>query len=107
MSQHTYKTEGSDRKHGALRMIGMCTCGWQGQAVEGQDNHSRELSKIQWEQHMSKIQNPDDFLQGQRDCQAGIPHKPNMSTDYDRGYLVEYEREQVMTELSLRRTRHG
>lgn len=49
-----------------------------------------------------RVLNTDDFLQGQRDCQAGIPHAPNRSTDYDRGYQCEYEREQVMSELSRR-----
>jgi hypothetical protein len=47
----------------------------------------------------------DDFLQGQKDCQAGIPHKPNMGSYYDRGYMVEYEREQVISELSRQRVR--
>lgn len=49
------------------------------------------------------IQRADDFIQGQKDCQDGVPHKRNMSRDYDRGYMVEYEREQAMTELSNQR----
>ena len=48
-----------------------------------------------------RIQSPDDFLQGQRDCQEGI--KPqSISSDYNRGYACEYEREQMVTELGLR-----
>ena len=47
-----------------------------------------------------RIQSPDDFLQGQRDCQEGI--KPqSISSDYNRGYACEYEREQMVTELGL------
>lgn len=50
----------------------------------------------------------DDFLQGQKDCQKGIEHKRNMGPWYDRGYMTQYEREQVMTELSNQRAgRHG
>ena len=45
--------------------------------------------------------NVDDFLQGSRDCQQGLPHK-HKSESYDRGYACEYEREQVMTEVSLK-----
>lgn len=51
------------------------------------------------------IENADDFLQGQRDCQAGVKHEAGRSRDYNRGYAAEYEREQVMTELSQRRER--
>ena len=53
------------------------------------------------------IKSADDFLQGQRDCQDGVPHKQGMSSDYDRGYACEYESEQVMSELGLRRANHG
>ena len=54
---------------------------------------------------LGKAQFIDDFLQGQKDCQAGIRHKPNMGSAYDRGYMAEYEREQVLSELSRRRVR--
>lgn len=40
----------------------------------------------------------EDFLRGERDCDAGHPHKPNESMDYDRGYRVQYELEQLATE---------
>ena len=46
----------------------------------------------------------DDFLQGQRDCQEGIPHKSGKSDSYNRGYSAEYEREQIMSELSRQRS---
>ena len=36
----------------------------------------------------------DDFLQGQRDCKAGIPHEAGKSVNYDRGYGFQYELEQ-------------
>lgn len=48
------------------------------------------------------IKSPDAFLQGQRDCQAGIPHESGKGADYDRGYACQYERDQVATELSRR-----
>jgi len=48
------------------------------------------------------INHPDEFLRGQKDCADGVPHKPNMGRDYDRGFMIEYEREQVISELSRR-----
>lgn len=42
----------------------------------------------------------DDFLRGQRDCKNGEPHKSGQSESYDRGYGAEYEKEQVLTEMS-------
>ena len=47
-----------------------------------------------------RIQSPDDFLQGQRDCQEGIKPR-SISHDYKRGYACEYAREQMATELGL------
>jgi len=38
----------------------------------------------------------DDFLQGQRDCEEGIPHQEGKSEAYDRGYGAQYELEQIM-----------
>jgi len=35
-----------------------------------------------------------DFLQGQRDCKAGIPHKSGKGDNYDYGYNFQYELEQ-------------
>lgn len=55
MSEHKYKTEGSDYKHGALRMVAMCTCGWHGKVVEGQDNMSRLNCEQQWQEHMAQV----------------------------------------------------
>lgn len=37
----------------------------------------------------------NSFLQGQRDCKAGIPHKSGKGEDYDYGYGFQYELEQV------------
>ena len=50
-----------------------------------------------------KVLSADDFLRGQRDCRDGVPHKPNQSRDYARGYGAQYEMEQVTTELSMSR----
>ena len=43
----------------------------------------------------------DDFLQGQRDCKAGVEHKAGKSKAYDDGYGTQYEAEQSMTEMGL------
>ncbi len=42
----------------------------------------------------------DDFLQGQRDCKNGVPHKPMQGEAYDRGYGAQYESEQIATEMT-------
>ncbi len=42
----------------------------------------------------------DDFLRGQWDCQEGNQHQSGQSEAYDRGYAVEYEREQILTEMT-------
>ena len=39
--------------------------------------------------------NADDFLQGQRDCEKGVPHKDG-SESYNRGYAAQYELEQIL-----------
>lgn len=52
---HIYKTEGSDYKHGALRMIAMCSCGWSGSVIDGQGRASQEDAKSQWEGHMYEV----------------------------------------------------
>lgn len=100
---HAFKTEGSDCK--PYRMVAMCSCGWQGPVIDGQGARSQELAKTQWSAHKTtdSISSADDFLQGQRDCQEGVPHKAGHSKDYDRGYMTEYEREQVLSELSRRK----
>lgn len=46
--------------------------------------------------------NTADWLLGEKDCLAGKPHKSGMSKDYDRGYAVRYQQEQVQTYLSER-----
>lgn len=43
----------------------------------------------------------DDFLQGQRDCIAGVAHESGKDEAYDRGYATEYEKQQIATELAL------
>lgn len=48
----------------------------------------------------------DDFMRGQSDCKKGHPHKAGRSSAYDRGYSVQYELEQIQSELSASR-RHG
>jgi hypothetical protein len=43
----------------------------------------------------------DDYLRGARDCQRGNLY-PDQSPAYYKGYSIQYEKEQVMTELGLR-----
>jgi hypothetical protein len=40
----------------------------------------------------------DDFLNGQRDCMDGIPHKESSSAAYTRGYGTQYTKEQIDSE---------
>jgi hypothetical protein len=55
--KHEYRTEGSDYKHGALKMVAMCSCGWSGTVIDGQDNDSRREAKRQWDSHMQDVAN--------------------------------------------------
>ena len=45
------------------------------------------------------LQFADDFMEGQRDCQQGIPHEAGHSEAYDRGYGAEYEWAAVQDEM--------
>jgi len=57
-----------------------------------------------WRQKMSQPKSPiNEFIDGQKDCRAGKPHKPGRSKDYDSGYSVEYELEQIRTARSMQR----
>ena len=50
---------------------------------------------------MSDMKFEREFLQGQRDCKAGI--KPsNQSEAYHRGYSAQYESDQIDSHLSIR-----
>jgi hypothetical protein len=42
----------------------------------------------------------DEFLRGQNDCFEGIPHKPDQSEAYDRGYSAQYHLEAELSELT-------
>ncbi len=41
--------------------------------------------------------NTSAYIQGGIDCRKGLPHKPGMHPDYNRGYGAQYELEQVLT----------
>ena len=41
----------------------------------------------------------NDFLQGEKDCQEGIPHEDGKSEAYDSGYSSRYQHEQNMSAL--------
>ena len=40
--------------------------------------------------------NTDDFLRGQRDCKAGVPHKDG-TVDYNRGYSAQFEIQEALS----------
>jgi len=50
--------------------------------------------------------NINDYLDGQKDCENGTPHKAGRSESYDRGYAAQYELEQIATEVGLRNEQH-
>ena len=41
-----------------------------------------------------------EFLNGQWDCEEGIPHKAGKSEYYDRGYSAQYTLEQIKSEIT-------
>ena len=42
----------------------------------------------------------NDFIRGQRDCEAGWPPRVGQSEAYYRGYSTQYEKEQVQAEMT-------
>ena len=38
----------------------------------------------------------DSFIQGQKDCRDGKPHKAGKPEAYDEGFRFQYELEQIM-----------
>ena len=42
---------------------------------------------------MSK-DNLDDYVRGENDCKAGLPHKPDQSPEYDMGMVFQATQEQ-------------
>lgn len=40
--------------------------------------------------------NIGEFIDGQKDCRDGIPHKQGMTESYDRGYSCQYELERMV-----------
>ena len=44
----------------------------------------------------------NEYLRGQSDCKNGLPHQPNQHPDYDRGFAIQYEWEQVLTQTTLK-----
>lgn len=50
---------------------------------------------------MSEPESPvNQFIDGQKDCQKGVPHEAGKSKDYDRGYEYEYWRQERQTAIS-------
>ena len=46
------------------------------------------------EEGESKVNNLDDFIKGQKDCEAGEQAKQDQSDAYNRGYAAQYQHEQ-------------
>lgn len=40
-----------------------------------------------------------DFVNGQKDCRNGMPHKDGHGESYDAGYSFQYELEQITGEI--------
>lgn len=53
------------------------------------------------------MNNTDEFLRGQRDCKAGIEHKPGQPEFYDRGYSYQYFIEQQQSERTQHQQQKG
>ena len=41
-----------------------------------------------------------DFVKGQKDCRAGVPHIAGKSESYNQGYSFEYNLEQIFSSRS-------
>ena len=51
MSEHTYRTEGSDTK--PYRMLGMCSCGWRGQVRDIENwRTTHDEAMVEWQEHV-------------------------------------------------------
>ena len=44
---------------------------------------------------MERIENESEYLRGMKDCKEGKAHQAGQHKDYDRGYAIQYEFEQV------------
>ena len=54
-----------------------------------------------WEQRIGiPIHNPNEFMDGVRDCRDGNDIRRGMGHDYNRGYCAQYTHEQNLNELS-------
>ena len=42
----------------------------------------------------------NDFVRGEEDCKSGLPHKPDQSPEYDKGYGFQHQKEQNDTARS-------
>lgn len=49
-----------------------------------------------------KIESADEFLAGQIACKNGEKCSQGASKDFERGYMAQYEMEQILTERSRR-----
>ena len=53
-----------------------------------------------WENKIgTTICNPNEFMDGVRDCREGNKHRNGMGHDYDRGFCAQYTHEQNLQQL--------
>lgn len=55
------------------------------------DQHSHQIAQIAINYDIN------EFIDGQKDCRDGVPHKAGMSESYDRGYSVQYELQEIQS----------
>ena len=55
------------------------------------NNHSHQIAQIAINYDIN------EFIDGQKDCRDGVPHKAGMSESYDAGYSAEYQLEQIQS----------
>ena len=56
----------------------------------------QETIPLEVHEAYSPITNYTAFIDGMRDAKEGVPHKPEMTKEYDRGYGAQKELEAIM-----------
>lgn len=55
-----------------------------------------------WESRLGhKLEDPESFLMGAKDCYRGADHKSNLCSNYDYGFSSEYTRQQNINRREL------
>lgn len=56
------------------------------------ESHSHQIADIACNYTVS------EFVQGQRDCRDGLPHKDGNGESYDAGFSTQYTLEQIKSQ---------